>query len=81
MKASTHRVLRGIVTSTAMQKTAVVRVNLLRRHPKYLKYFKMTTRLKAHDEKNEYRAGDRVIIQETKPLSKEKRWIVISKIN
>ncbi|KKU06300.1 MAG: 30S ribosomal protein S17 [Parcubacteria group bacterium GW2011_GWA2_45_30] len=70
------RKLKGIVTSDKMQKTLVVRVDRLKKHPKYGKYFRMTQKFKAHDEKGEYRAGDVVIIQETRPLSKDKRWKV-----
>ena len=66
--------------SDKMDKTVVVAVARLKKHPKYKKYFKVTRRFKAHDEKNEYRIGDRVIIEETRPLSKEKRWYVIGKI-
>lgn len=59
-----------------MQKTVVVRIDRLKKHPKYLKYYRVSKKLKAHDEKGEYRVGDVVIIQETKPISKEKRWRV-----
>lgn len=66
--------------SDKMDKTVVVAVARLKKHPKYKKYFKVTRKFKAHDENNEYRSGDRVLIQETRPLSKEKRWRVISKL-
>ncbi len=75
----TIRQLNGVIVSDKMQKTVVVAVSRLVKHPKYKKYYKVTKRYKAHDEKNEYHTGDKVIIQETKPLSKEKRWIVIAK--
>lgn len=68
------RRLEGVVVSDKMQKTRVVAVTRLKKHPKYLKYFKATTRFKAHDEENKYHAGDRVIIEETAPMSKDKRW-------
>lgn len=74
------RKLQGIVVSDKMQKTAVVAVTHDRKHPKYLKYYKVTTRLKAHDENKEYKVGDKVMIEETRPMSKEKRWKIISKI-
>lgn len=74
------RQLRGVVVSDKMQKTVVVVVTRLRKHPKYKKYFKVSRRFKAHDEKKEYHVGDKVTIQETRPLSKEKRWRVISQI-
>lgn len=74
------RKLEGIVVSDKMQKTRVVAVTRLEKHEKYLKYFKSTSRFKAHDEKNEYRAGDKVVIEETRPLSREKRWTIVGKI-
>lgn len=76
----TKRRLKGEVVSDKMQKTVVVNVTRLRKHPKYLKYYKVSRRFKAHDENNEYKTGDRVIIEETRPSSKEKRWRVIGKI-
>ena len=60
-----------------MNKTVVVRVDRLKKHPKYLKYYKISKKFKAHDEKNEYKVGDTVVIKETRPLSKDKRWRVI----
>lgn len=74
-----HRTLKGVVMSDKMTKTVVVAVSRLIKHPKYKKYYKVTKRYKAHDEKGEYHTGDKVVIQETRPLSKEKRWLVISK--
>lgn len=74
------RTLRGTVVSDKAQKTVVVAITRLKKHPKYLKYFKKTKKVKAHDENNTYKVGDRVILQESRPLSKEKRWIVIKKI-
>jgi small subunit ribosomal protein S17 len=74
------RVLKGVVVSDKMTKTVVVAVTRLKKHPKYKKYYKVTKKYKAHDEKGEYHIGDKVLIQETKPMSKDKRWIVSSKI-
>ena len=71
--------LKGAVVSDKMAKTVVVSVIRLKKHPKYKKYFKVTKKFKAHDENNEYHVGDRVLIEETRPLSKDKRWIVIGK--
>lgn len=79
-KKSGGRKLQGIVVSDKMKKTIVVAVSQNKKHPKYQKYFTVTRRLKAHDENNEYRVGDKVMIQETRPLSKEKRWKVINKV-
>lgn len=76
----TKRRLQGVVASDKMNKTRVVVVERSRKHAKYQKYYKVTSRFKAHDEKNEYKFGDKVIIEETKPLSKDKRWKIINKI-
>lgn len=74
------RKLKGKIVSDKMQKTRVVTVMRLKLHPKYRKYYKVTQRFKAHDEKNEYKTGDEVIIEETRPLSKDKRWRIVEKI-
>ena len=70
------RKLKGIVTSNKMTKTAVVRVDALKKHPLYEKYYRTSRKFKAHDEQSESRIGDVVWIEETRPLSKEKRWKV-----
>jgi small subunit ribosomal protein S17 len=64
----------GRVVSDKMNKTRVVVVERTFRHPDYQRVVKRTTRFKAHDERNETHVGDRVIIIETRPLSKDKRW-------
>ena len=64
----------GVVVSDAMQKTRVVRIERVFRHPRYERVIRVAKKLKAHDEANESRVGDRVLIEETRPLSKEKRW-------
>ncbi|HEY4507228.1 MAG TPA: 30S ribosomal protein S17 [Candidatus Paceibacterota bacterium] len=74
------RRLKGVVRSDKMVKTVVVAVARMKKHPKYKKYYKVTTKLKAHDENREYHTGDKVIIQETRPMSKDKRWAVIGKV-
>lgn len=79
MENKKNRKLEGVVVSDKMQKTVVVAIERLKKHPKYQKYFKVTKRLKAHDEKGEFHVGDKVVIEETRPLSKEKRWQVIKK--
>jgi small subunit ribosomal protein S17 len=73
------RVMKGVVVSDKMDKTVVVVVTRLKEHPKYKKRYKVTKRYKAHDEKNEYKIGDEVVIQEYRPMSKEKKWRVIKK--
>ena len=75
-----RRKLKGIVVSDKMTKTVVIAVIRLKKHPKYKKYFKVTKKFKAHDENSEYHVGDRVLIEETRPLSKDKRWKVVSKL-
>lgn len=74
------RILKGLIVSDKMNKTKVVSVTRLKEHPKYKKRYKVSRRFKAHDEKNEYHSGDTVLIQETKPMSKDKRWIILNKI-
>ena len=64
----------GLVVSDKMEKTIVVAIEDNVRHPLYKKIVKRTIKLKAHDENNECRVGDRVEVMETRPLSKDKRW-------
>ena len=68
----------GVVVSDKMDKTVVVAIKDNVKHPLYKKIIKRTVRLKAHDENNECRVGDRVSLMETRPLSKDKRWRVVS---
>jgi len=68
----------GVVVSDAMQKTRVVKIERVYRHPRYQRVIRMSKRLKAHDEANESHVGDRVVIEETRPLSKDKRWRIRS---
>ncbi|MCH2108838.1 MAG: 30S ribosomal protein S17 [Polyangiaceae bacterium] len=70
------RRLIGRIRSDKMDKTVVVEVMRYKMHPLYKKYVKVSRRYKAHDETNEYRAGDRVEIIEHRPLSRDKRWKV-----
>ena len=67
---------KGVVTSNRMHKTVVVSVERIVMHPRYKKYLKRRTKVKAHDEKNECQVGDRVLIVECRPMSREKRWRV-----
>ena len=67
----------GRVTSDKMQKTIVVAVESLKRHRIYKRTYRDTTKFKAHDEQNEARIGDMVRIEETRPLSKDKRWRLV----
>ncbi|MBQ9907152.1 MAG: 30S ribosomal protein S17 [Oscillospiraceae bacterium] len=81
MAETTERNLRktrtGKVVSDKMDKTVVVAIADHVQHPLYKKIVKRTVKLKAHDEKNECKIGDRVLVMETRPLSKDKRWRVV----
>jgi len=74
---NSRKTLIGIVLSDKMMKTRVIQVRSHERHPKYGKLLLAHKTFKAHDEKNEAHTGDRVLIQETRPLSKDKRWIIV----
>ena len=67
----------GMVVSDKMDKTVVVAIRTRVRHPLYGKIMNRTTKLKAHDENNECGVGDRVLVMETRPLSREKRWRLV----
>ncbi len=64
----------AVVVSDRMQKTRVVKIERVYRHPQYERVVRRAKKVKAHDEHNESRVGDRVLIEETRPLSREKRW-------
>lgn len=72
--------IKGKVVSDKMEKTVVVEVEIFKIHPRYRKRFKVHKKYKAHDEKNEFKTGDNVVIEETRPLSKDKSFRVIEKI-
>jgi len=72
-----RKFIEGTVSSDKMAKTVVVDVNTIKTHPKYLKRYLMTKKYKAHDPENRFKVGDKVRIQETKPMSKGKKWEVI----
>ena len=67
----------GVVVSDKMTKTRVVVIERVFRHPRYQRVITRSKRLKAHDERNASKVGDRVLIEETRPLSKEKRWRIL----
>ena len=69
--------IEGVVISNKMDKTIVVRVERLVKHPIFHKYVKRFVKYKAHDESNGCQMGDRVMIAESRPLSKEKRWRMV----
>ncbi len=74
------KLLQGIIVSDKMQKTVVVKVERIKEHPKYKRRYKVHQKYKAHDENQEYHMGDKVVIQEANPISKDKRWVVVKKI-
>jgi small subunit ribosomal protein S17 len=69
-----RKTLTGVVASDKMDKTVVVVLNRLVLHPDYKKYVRRRTKVTAHDDKNECHIGDKVLLVETRPLSKTKRW-------
>ncbi|MBP7331066.1 MAG: 30S ribosomal protein S17 [Firmicutes bacterium ADurb.Bin373] len=76
-KRGMRKVLTGRIVSDKMDKTVVVAVESLVRHPLYQRTIRRTKKFKAHDEENSCRIGDKVKMMETRPLSKEKRWRII----
>jgi small subunit ribosomal protein S17 len=68
------RTIKGVVVSNKMEKTIVVRAERLVKHPIFHKYLRRYVRYKAHDEGNSCQIGDKVLIVESRPLSKDKRW-------
>ena len=78
-KTTMKRKLEGVVVSDKSDKTVVVQVSRTKMHPKYGKRYVVSKKYKAHDEKNEYKPGDEVVIVETRPISKDKRWRVLFK--
>ncbi|MCG9967857.1 30S ribosomal protein S17 [Pelotomaculum terephthalicicum JT] len=72
-----RKVLTGRVVSDKMEKTVVVAVETLVKHPRYQRIIRRTRKFKAHDAENSCRIGDKVKVMETRPLSKEKRWRVV----
>ena len=71
--------LTGIIISNKMQKTLNVKVERIKEHPKYKRRYKIHKKYKAHNETGEYKIGDKVIIEECRPISKDKKWRVIKK--
>lgn len=74
---NTGRILSGVVVSTKMKDTVVVQVNRFVKHAKYAKFMQITKRFKAHDAGNTKNVGDKVEIKETRPISKDKHFIII----
>jgi small subunit ribosomal protein S17 len=78
-KEGAGNILKGVVVSDKMDKTVVVSVSRFVKHPLYGKFYKISKKYKAHNEDNVYKTGDKVEIIETRPISKDKRFKVISK--
>lgn len=78
-KTKSNRKLTGTVVSDKMDKTVVVNVRRYVSHKKYGKFYQIDKHYKAHDENNEYKVGDKVVIEDGKPISKDKTFTVISK--
>ncbi len=74
------QVFKGLVVSDKMDKTVVVRIDVKKRHKKYKKAYTVTKKFKVHDEENQYKVGDKVVIESTKPISKEKKFKVVGKV-
>jgi|WetSurMetagenome_2_1015567.scaffolds.fasta_scaffold583833_2 small subunit ribosomal protein S17 len=79
-KASKKQRLIGTVVSDKMNLTVVVKVDMQKRHTKYKKTYTVSKRFKAHSPNNEYHVGDKVEIESIKPMSKEKKFLVIKKV-
>lgn len=77
MERNLRKTQTGIVSSDKMDKTVVVTVKERVKHPLYKKIINRTVKIKAHDEKNECQVGDKVLIMETRPISKDKHWRVV----
>lgn len=76
---SKKQTITGTVVSDKMDKTVVVEVSFKKRHPKYQKSYTVSKRYKAHDEENAYKVGDHVVIEATRPISREKKFRVVKK--
>lgn len=76
-KTASKRIFEGVVVSDKMDKTIVVLISEYKKHKIYKKYYKVSKKYKAHDENNLHKVGDTVRIQESKPISKDKKWIVV----
>ena len=76
-KKTSKKVLKGTVVSDKMDKTIIVLVERIKQHPRYRKRYRVFKKYKVHDPENKYKMGDKVTIQESKPISKEKRWVIV----
>ncbi len=76
-KKISKRILKGTVVSDKMDKTIVVSVERIKEHPRYRRRVKVSKKYKAHDPEKKYHVGDKVTIQECRPISKEKKWVAL----
>lgn len=76
-----QQLLEGVVVSDKMHKTVVVEVARFAAHPRYGKRIRILKRFKAHDEENAHKVGDEVVIEATRPISKEKRWKIVKRMS
>lgn len=79
MTTASKQQMTGIVISNKMDKTVVVKVDVVKRHPKYHKRYTKSYRYKAHDEDNSCEIGEKVVIESSRPLSRDKRFVVVKK--
>ena len=75
------KILKGTIVSNKMNKTVVVKVETHKKHSRYKRYYKSSKKYKAHDESGEFHIGDKVLIKETRPISKDKHFIVMKNLN
>ncbi len=78
MNSNKKRRMQGVVVSDKMDKTVVVEVESIKEHPHYKKRIKRHKRYKAHDEQNKCKVGEKVVIEDCRPMSKDKKWRVVS---
>lgn len=79
LKKRQFRELKGVVVSNKMDKTVVVKVDTIKRHKIYKKSYTVSKKYKAHDELNQYKKNDFVLLRQVRPMSKDKKWEVIKK--
>lgn len=80
LKPSKKQQMTGMIVSDKMDKTVVVKIDTKKRHPKYHKAYTVSKRVKAHNPENSFHSGDKVVIESIKPMSKDKKFVVIKKV-
>jgi len=79
-KPAKRQQLKGVVVSDRMDKTVVVKIDERKRHPKYHKSYTVSKKFKAHDPENQYHIGDTVVIEAIRPMSRDKKFMVLKKV-